>query len=420
VTLSVTVPGGHLAQANNLSKAGLAAFFANMMSEDTKDFTAEQMTQELQKLGATINVSSSIDGVTFTLNALKKNLDKSLALFQERLLNPRFTEEAFDRQKKQSLDGFKVAKSQPSYIASNVFAKVNYGTDHILGVDEGGTEETVKNLSLEDIQGYYNNYMTSQDAKVVVVGDIRQEEVLPKLAFLSKLPKKKITLPTVPPAPSVAKTQVYMVDVPKGAQTEFRIGYPTGLKWDATGDYFKANLANFILGGDFSSRLNLSLREGHGWTYGARSSFSGDQHSGDFEFSSGIKAGATDSALAETMRIINDLTQNGVKDEELSFAKNALGQRDALRYETGGQKAAFIRRILDYNLPANYVEQQTKILQSMTKEQLTKIVQQYVRPEKMNILLVGDKETILDGVKKLGYPVVELDADGKPKDAKAF
>jgi zinc protease len=420
VTLSVTVPGGHLAQAGDLSKAGLANFFANMMAEDTKSYTAEQITQELQKLGASVSVSSTTDGVVFTLNTLKKNLDKALLLFQERMLNPKFTEEAFGRQKKQALEGFKIAKSQPATIASTVFAKVNYGTGHILGIAEEGTEETVKNITLEDIQSYYNNYMTSQDMKVVVVGDIKQEEALPKLAFLSRLPKKKITLPAVEATPAVAKTQVYLVDVPKGAQTEFRIGYPTGLKWDATGDFFKANIANYILGGNFSSRLNLSLREGHGWTYGARSAFSGDQYSGDFEFSSGIKAGATDSALAETMRIINDMSQNGIRDEELAFAKNALGQRDALLYETGAQKAAFIRRILDYNLPANYVEQQTKILQSMTKDQLMKIVQQYVRPDKMNILLVGDKEQIINGVKKLGYPVVELDVDGKPKEAKAF
>lgn len=420
VTLSVTVPGGHLAQANDLSKAGLASFFSDMMMEDTKNYTAEQLTQELQKLGATVNVSSSVDGVTFTLSTLKKNMDKAVALLQERMLNPKFTEESFNRLKKQALESFKLAKSQPATIADNVFAKVNYGTNNILGISEDGTEETVKNITLNDIQAYYNNYMTSQDAKVVVVGDVSQDEVLPKLAFLSRLPKKKITLPTVNAAPAVEKTQVYLVDVPKGAQTEFRIGYPTGLKWDATGDYFKANLANFILGGDFSSRLNLSLREGHGWTYGARSSFTGDQYSGDFEFSSGIKAGATDSALAETMKILNEVAKDGITDNELTFIKNAVGQKDALRYETNMQKAAFIRRILDYNLPANYVEQQTKILQSMNKAELTKIVQKYVRPDKMNILLVGDKAKILDGVKKLGYPVLELDADGKAVDTKAF
>ena len=100
--------------------------------------------------------------------------------------------------------------------------------------------------------------------------------------------------------------------------------------------------------------------------------------------------------------------------------KSAIGQRDALRYETGGQKAAFIARILDYNLPANYVEQQNKILQNMTKAELNKIASKYYKPEKMNILLVGDKAKILEGVKKLGYDVVELDSDGKPVVKKEF
>ena len=100
--------------------------------------------------------------------------------------------------------------------------------------------------------------------------------------------------------------------------------------------------------------------------------------------------------------------------------KSAMGQRDALRYETGGQKAAFIARILDYNLPANYVEQQNKILQNMTRAELNKIAAKYYKPEKMNILLVGDKAKILEGVKKLGYDVVELDSDGKPVVKKEF
>jgi len=254
----------------------------------------------------------------------------------------------------------------------------------------------------------------------VIVGDIKQAEILPKLAFLDKLPKKKISVPKINFIPPVDKTKVFMVDVPKGAQTEFRVGYNTGLKYDATGDYYRANLANYILGGDFNSRLNLNLREDKGWTYGARSGFSGDEHTGDFEFSSGIRADATDSALIEVMKEIKNYAQNGIEDDELVFMKSAIGQRDALRYETGGQKAAFIARILDYNLPANYVEQQNKILQNMTKAELNKIASKYYKPEKMNILLVGDKAKILEGVKKLGFEVVELDSDGKPVVKKEF
>jgi len=278
----------------------------------------------------------------------------------------------------------------------------------------------VPNIRFEDVKNYYDNNLTSLGTKVVIVGDVSQAEILPKLAFLNKLPKKKITLPKIDPTPSVDKTKVYLVDVPKAAQSEFRVGYSTGLKYDATGDYYKSYLTNFPLGGAFNSRINLNLREDKGWTYGARSGFSGDEYSGEFSFSSGIRANATDSALVEVMKELKNYAANGPTEEEVAFMKSAVGQRDALAYETGFQKAAFISRILDYNLPADFVEQQNKILKGMTAAQMKAMAQKYLHPEKMNILLVGDKQKILEGVKKLGYDIVELDADGNLANKQAF
>ena len=420
VTLSLTIPGGHLAQSNDLSKVGLASFFSNMMAEDTKNYTAEQLSVELQKLGSSINVYSETDGVTYTVQSLKKNLDRTLALLEERLINPKFTKDAFERNQKQILESFKVQKSQPAYVANIVFSKMNFGANNILGMDPQGTEETIKKITLQDIESYYNNYMTSNGAKVVVVGDIKQEEVLPKLKFLDKLPNKKITLPKPTAHPAVDKTKVYLVDVPKAAQSEFRIGYATGLKYDATGEFYKATLANYALGSSPNGRLFLDLREDKGWTYGASSSFSGDKYAGDYEFSSGIRANVTDSALVETMKEIKNYLQGGPTQREVEFMKSAIGQRDALRYETGAQKAVFIGRILDYDLPANYVDIQNKILQASKPEELKATANKYIKPEQMNILLVGDKATILDNVKKLGYEVVELDADGNKLEKKTF
>jgi zinc protease len=262
--------------------------------------------------------------------------------------------------------------------------------------------------------------MTSQGVNVVVVGDIKEDEIIPKLSFLNKLPNKKIELPAIADAPPVDKTKVFMVDVPKAAQTEFRVGYNTGLKWDATGEYYKTRLMNYALGGSFNSRLNLNLREDKGWTYGARSAYNADKYSGVFEFSSGIKAGATDSALTEVMKELKTYANNGITEEELSFMKNSLGQADARSYETGFQKAGFIGRMLEYNLPADYVDQQNKILANMTKAEIDAMAKKWINVSKMNILLVGDKEKTLEGVKKLGYEIVELDADGKLKGVKAF
>ncbi|TAL45650.1 MAG: insulinase family protein [Chitinophagaceae bacterium] len=420
VTLNIKIPGGHLLQTNNLDKAGLASFFADMMNEDTKNYSAEQMSRELQKLGSSVSVSSGLDGITFSVQMLKKNIDATMKLLEERIFNPKFTEDAFSRIKKQTVEGFKIAKTQPAVVASAVFAKVNYGDKHILGVSEDGDEETVKTFTLQDVQSYYDNYMTSQGTNVVVVGDIKEEEILPKLGFLTKLPNKKIDLPAIADVPVVDKTKVFMVDFPKAAQTEFRVGYNTGLKYDATGEYYKTRLMNYTLGGTFNSRLNLNLREDKGWTYGARSAYNADKYSGDFEFSSGIKAEATDSALIEVMKELHTYAQNGITEDELNFMKNSLGQRDALQYETGFQKASFIARMLEYDLPADYVDQQNKILAKMSKAEIDALAKKWINTDKMNILLVGDKAKTLDGVKKLGYDIIELDTDGKVKGAKAF
>jgi zinc protease len=417
VTLSITVPGGHLLMANDTSKTGLPRIFASMMNEDTRTYTAEQLQAELQKLGSSINVTSSLDGITFSVQSLSKNLDKTLALLEERLLRPKFTPEAFARIQKQTTEGFKQRKSQPAIIASELYTKLNYGSGNILGLSDVGSEYTVKNLTLKDVEDYYSNYITSTGVDVVVVGDVKQATILSKLDFLKKLPAKDVKLATPSKAPAIDKTRIYIVDVPKAAQTEFRVGYVTSLKYDATGEYYKTGLMNYALGGAFNSRINLNLREDKGWTYGARSGFSGDKYSGEFVFSAGIKAAATDSALVEVLKELNTYAKSGLQDSELLFMRSAIGQRDALRYETGFQKTAFIANILRYNLPGNFVEQQSKIVSTIPKDELNKLATKWIDTSKMNILLVGDKATILSGLKRFGYEIIELDVNGNKKGA---
>lgn len=412
VTLSISIPGGHILQANDTSKIGLASMFASMMNEDTKNYTAEKFEAELQKLGSSVNVGSGFDGITFSIQTLKKNLDKTLALLEERMLNPNFDQAAFDRIQKQRIEGFKRAKAQPAFVASDVFDKMNYGTS-ILGLSASGTEYTIKNMKLSDVEGYYKNYMTSKDAELVVVGDVTESEILGKLSFLNKLPKKEIKLPSIPTPAKVDKTRIYLVDVPKAAQTEFRVGGVTGLKYDATGEYHRLWLTNFALGGDFNARVNINLREDKGWTYGARTTATGNKYTGEFYFSSGIRANATDSAVVEVMNELKNFADKGITDEELKFMKTALGQRDARLYETGFQKAGFIGRILDYDLPADYVDKQNEILANLTKEEVDKTAAKWIKPQTTNILLVGDKAKILPGLQKLGYEIVELDVNGK-------
>lgn len=412
VTLSIKIPGGHVLQANDTSKLGLARMFAAMMNEDTKNFSAEQMQIELQKLGSSISISSGFDGITVSVQTLKKNFDKTLVLLEERMLRPRFTQDAFTRIQKQSLESFKLRKSQPAVVATDVAGVLSYGKGNILGLNEIGTEFSVKNLSLNDVESYYNQYITSRGLNIIVVGDVTQNEVIGKLEFLQKLPNKEVKLPVLAAAPVVDKTKIYLVDVPKAAQTEFRVGNVTNLKYDATGEYYKSGLMNYALGGAFNSRVNLNLREDKGWTYGARCGFTGDKYTGWFSFSSGIKAAATDSALVEVMNELTQYAKAGITDAELTFMRSAIGQRDALRYETGFQKAGFIGQILEYDLPSDFVDQQSKIVNTITKAEINALASKWINPGKMNILLVGDKTAILPGLQRLGYEVIELDVNG--------
>jgi len=411
VTISVYVPGGHLLEAADTSKIGLSRMVAQMLNEDTERFTAEQMQVELQKIGSSVSVNSTTDAMVFSVQSLTKNLDRTMELLEERMLRPKFTQDAFNRLQKQSVESFKQRKSQPAVIASDIYNRLTFG-DNIIGLSQAGTESTNKRLTLDDVKKYYTSNLTSKGVQVVVVGDVAQGVILPKLEFIKKLPAKDIVLPQVKDFPSVAKSRIFLVDVPKAAQSEFRVGVSTGLTYDGTGEYFKAGLMNYPLGGAFNSRINLNLREDKGWTYGARSGFSGDKYSGEFSFSSGIRANATDSALTEVINELNDYAKNGIRTDELQFMKQAIGQRDALRYETGFQKAGFIRNILYYGLPEDYTKQQGKILSDLTASDVNKLAAKWINADKMNILVVGDKEKILPGLKKFPYDIIELDVDG--------
>jgi zinc protease len=210
-------------------------------------------------------------------------------------------------------------------------------------------------------------------------------------------------------------TTIYLVNIPKAAQTEFRVGKVLDMTYNPTGEFYQCDLMNYVLGANFNSRLNLNLREDKGWTYGARSNFSGNKYFVQYTFSSGIRADATDSALTEVMKEINTYAESGITAEELGFMKSALGQRDALLYETASQKSGFVSRLLEYNLEGTYVDVQNKMLNDFTKMQSDALAKKWLQTQNLNILLVGDKAKIMDGLMKFGYPIVELDVDGNKK-----
>lgn len=398
------------------NKEGTAALFTAMMQEDTKNMSTEEIENQLKKLGSSISFSAGDDKISVRVRSLTKNLDATLNLLKERLLNPQFNQDDFDRNKKRTVENIKNSLNRPNYVASLVYNSMLYGKDNPLGKPTSGTEESVENIQLADMENYYKNNLSINGLEVVVVGDIDANSIKKKMSFLNELPSHQIQMPSIPKGQKFNGSKVYFVDVPGAAQSEFRVGYYTDLKYDATGNYYKSQVMNYPLGGAFNSRLNLYLREEKGWTYGARGNFSGDAYSGTYTFSSGIKADATDSALVDILRIMNDYKKNGVTKEELEFTKNSLTQSEARNYETGFQKAGFLNRILTYNLEKGFTEKQTNILKKSTVAEINSLAKTYLpKQEELFILIVGDKESLAPKIKEKGFEIVEVDKSGNLK-----
>ncbi|MEM9259327.1 MAG: insulinase family protein, partial [Bacteroidota bacterium] len=370
VTLQLSISGGHMMDANKPEEAGLASLTASMLNESTENFTAEQIQEELRKLGSRINISSGRSSTTMNISSLAKNLDKTLEIAEEILYRPAMAQADFDRLLQQQMEGVKSAVKNPATIASQVFNKLIYGEGHIYSVPASGTDETLQNITLEDVKAFYSKYYTPSLAELVIVGDVEQEEIMDKLDFLKEWKKKNVELPTMPNRDGVDKTKIYFVDKTNAPQSQIRIGAPTDLTYDATGEYFKSYLMNFPLGGAFNSRINLNLREDKGWTYGARSFFSAGDTPGAYIASAGVKPIASDSSVVEIMKEIKNYRDNGITQEELEFMRSSISQRDARSYETPRQKAGFLGRILHYDLESDFVDQQSKIINTITKEEI--------------------------------------------------
>jgi zinc protease len=420
IALQLTINGGHKFDANEPTKSGLAQLTASMMNESTQNYSAEEMQEELRKLGSSIEIGGGRASTTLTINTLKKNLSKTLKLAEEKLLRPAFLQVDFDRVIKQQMENIIANQKDPSAIADEVYGRLLYGDEHIYSVPSSGIEETVSKITLEDIKSFYEKYYSPNIAELVIVGDVDKKQVLGQLGFLKSWKSKNVKIPELPKAKPSDKTKIYLVDKPEAPQSEIRIGYVTDLTYDTGGDYFKSYLMNYPLGGAFNSRINLNLREDKGWTYGARGYFSSSDDPGPYTALAGVKATATDSAVFEFMKEIKGYREKGITDDELQFMRNSIGQKDARSYETPGQKAGFLRKIVHYDLDKSYVDEQTKIINTISKSEINGLAKKYLKDENFYILVVGDAASNRAKLEKLGYELVQLNAKGEVVDDKSI
>ena len=387
-----------------LDRLGLAALTAGLLNESTERSTVEELSDRLQMLGSSVQFRAGNDATTATVRSLTRNLDETLAIFAEKLLEPKFDPADFTRVQQQMTQAIALSRDQAGATAQTVYDLLLLGRDNPVAHLDMGTPETVGALTVDDARAFYAARYSPSIASLVVVSDLDETELLPKLAALEAWQGPAVEPAPLAPFPDTGATRLYLVDKPGAAQSEIRIGR-RALAYDATGEYYRARLANFALGGAFNSRINMNLREDKGYTYGARSGFAGNRDYGTFTASAAVR---TDATAAE-----------GIAPAELAFTRNAIGQRDALSYETPFQKLGFLSRILTYDLDDDFVERQNEILAAISADELNRLAAKHMTMDDMVIVVVGDRAAIEGELEGLGYEIVLLGADGVPMDTGA-
>ena len=403
--LVIYLEGGH--RAVDVNKAGLAQLTAEMLNESSKSRSGEALAQALEMLGSSVEFGASEYQSYVKVSSLTENLDATLAIVQERLFTPGFTETDFERVKQQQLQSLQHSQSDPNYLAQTAFSGLLFGTQNPLGVSDNGTVASVSGITLDDVKAFYAKQYRSGNAKMVTVADLTEAALLPKLSGFGQWTGDKLALPALGQFPELAGGTIYIVDKPGAAQSVINIG-KVSLSYDATGEYFKAYLMNYPLGGAFNSRINLNLREDKGYTYGARSAFHGGTEVGQFMASASVRSDVTAKALSEFINEIKHYQQAGMTEEELAFMRSSISQGEALDYETPYQKAGFMRMIQRYQLDKDFTEQQANIINTISTAELNEMAKSLLDINKMVMVVVGDKASIEAELSSLGYPVKTL------------
>jgi zinc protease len=398
VQYSIVIDGGHIAEP--IGKAGISNLVASLMNEGTKNKTPEQLEDAIGLLGASIRVSSGNEDITVDVNCLTKNFEKTIALVEEILLEPRWDEEQFALAKSRIINTLKRNQASPDYLASTTLNKLIYGDNNILAVEASGTEETISGITLDDLKAYYSANFSPSISKLLIAGDVDQPRVEAAFAGLStKWQPKEVVLPelTIPVAPE--KSAIYFVNVPGAKQSVIAIGGPSIPRTNP--DFYPVYVANYKLGGSFNGIFNLILREEKGFTYGARSNISGYKSYGYFNASSRVRTNSTLESVT-IFKTEMEKYRKVLPQEYVDFTKDALIKGNALRFETLGSLLGMLNTMTSYNLPADYIKQEEAFVKGLTVEKTLELANKYIDPSKMYYVVVGDAKTQLKELEKVG------------------
>jgi zinc protease len=403
--------------ADPQGSAGLASLTSALIDEGTKSRSALDISNQLAAIGASLGTGADLDNSSINLLTLSKHLDRALEIYSDVITNPSFPENELELQRKTRLATLMQRRDDANAIAGVVYASLLYGRNHPYGHPSVGDEQSLGAIKNNDIMRFYETFYRPNNAALIVVGDVKPATLMPKLerAFANwkrgDVPTVNIEVP-----PMRDKATLYLVDKPGAAQSVITIGQ-IGLP-RSTPDYFPLLVMNTMLGGQFTSRVNMNLREDKGYTYGARTSFDYRRSAGPFAASAGVQTAVTKESVFEFMKELRGIRgERPVSPEEVEFSKQSIIRGFPRGFETPVQIANRLTDIVLYNLPDDYFNNYIARVRGVTLADINRVANRYLDPSRMTILVVGDRKVIEPGLRSLtgvGTTITFVDPEGRP------
>jgi zinc protease len=400
-------------EANPTDRPGLAAFTADMLDEGTEKRSTLQIADDVARIGATLATGSTSDSSFVAVRALKKNADAAFEVFSDVSLHPAFSQKEIDRIRNQRLTQYLQQRDNPGVLANKVFFNEVYGPKHPYGYMELGTEESLKAINHDELAKFWSAGYVPENAALVVAGDLTEAELraLAETHF-GKWRGTRVQVP-VPTFSGDVLRRVVVVDKPGSPQTELRVGHVGVAR--SNPDYVPIEVMNTMLGGLFSSRINMNLREKNGYTYGAFSAFIYRRGPGPFFAGSGVRTDVTAPAVKEILNEIERMRTTRLTPEELKAAKDSMSRSLPGFFETTPQVAGSIGQLFVYDLPLDYYRALPARVNAVTAADVQRVAEKYLSPKSMVVVAVGDRSKIEAELKKLDIGPIEVrDADSKP------
>lgn len=383
---------------------GLASFTAELLDEGAGGRDALALADAVEQLGASLGTGADWEGGQVSLQVLRPRLPEALRLMADVAFRPDFPEAEIRRIRDERLTNLARARDLPGAIAANAFSTLVFGADHPYG--RSSSTESLRRIDRAALVDFHRRHYTPVGATLVLVGDVDESvHAMVEQAFgpWTGAAESAVVAPA-PPAP--AATRIFLVDKPGAVQSEVRIGHPGAAR--GTDDFYALQVLNVILGGSFTSRLNQNLRETHGYSYGAGSAFGLRRGVGPFVAQAAVVATRTDSSLVQFFHELNRIRDQAVPADELERAKGFITLGLPRSFETNAQIAGRLADLVTHDLPLDYYDSYVQRINAVTAADLQRVARQYLQPDRSVVVVVGDRETVEEGIRGLGLAPVEL------------